>query len=131
MASQAACFIVSILVIISLSQLCKSTRLPPQWCSFIAKVCHEFDDKHPSPPMVSFDNCPRTLIDNVRTPLMPPMFLWSPLEQFSMLKEITMCPKCTSLGAQSALHPSGWRDGAGGQQSEPRKIYCLAICDYV
>ena len=101
--------------------------LPLEWCSHLAKVCHEFDDTKPriSPSTMVFGSCTQTLLNSVDVPLMylmPPVIIWSLLEQFPMLKSKIFCPKCTSSGLRgTALHASGWRDE--GRRSEPRRIY--------
>lgn len=101
-------------------------NLLPAWCSHIAKVCQEFNDEHPTAPsVVTFESCPMTLLENFVVPemyLMPPLILWSPLEQFNKVK--IACPKCSVAGvADVSLHARGWRDGMGGTRSEPRKVY--------
>jgi hypothetical protein len=50
--------------------------------------------------------------------LMPPIIMWSPLEQFANI--LFTCPKCTT---SSVLHTREWRNGMHGSRSEPRKIY--------
>ena len=97
--------------------------LPSEWCIHISQLCKRFDDSSPSPPaQVSTDNC---TFDSSNTPLiflMPPIILWSPLEQFPKFKAKMACPKCLP-SHKSLLHASGWRDGMKGRRSEPRKIY--------
>ena len=101
-------------------------RLPPEWCNYISQLCQQFDDKQPSPPSrITFGDCPQRLESYVQTPLMylmPPIILWSPLEQFPMMKtKLCTCPKCNS--GEVILHPSTWRDGTKSRRSEPRKVY--------
>ena len=96
-------------------------RLPPEWCNYISQLCQQFDDKQPSPPSrITFGDCPQRLESYVQTPLMylmPPIILWSPLEQFSMMKtKLCTCPKCNS--GEVILHPSTWRDGTKSRRSE-------------
>ena len=104
------------------------TRLPPEWCEYIAQLCKKCEGECQIPLTVTkLENCPQTLLDSVGTPLMylmHPVILWSPLEQFSMLQTTFRCPKCSSVGINHvSLHATEWRDGMRGQRSEPRKIY--------
>ncbi len=84
----------------------------------------EFDDQCQAAPGVrTFENCPRTLMESCVTE-MPPLILWSPLEQFSKVR-IT-CPKCAMLHEPNVLlYARGWRNGMGGPRSEPGKIYSV------
>lgn len=125
---------ISVVVVLSNSPPCVAVRLLPEWCSFIARICCEFVDESPMPPaLLTYENCPRTLSDNMECPLMfalPPIILWSPLEQFAFLKKTIVCPKCSSAWVNSTLCPSGWRDGKRGPRSEPRKLYgfkCIVL----
>lgn len=96
-----------------------TTILPGEWCAYLSKLCKQFENQHPLPSAeMILGNC------DISTPkmyLMPPVIIWSPLEQFLMLKGKVMCPKCSH--PDSLLHASVWRDGTKGRRSEPRKIY--------
>lgn len=95
--------------------------LPTEWCAHLSQLCQQFDDENPSPPAkVSAGNCSSNSVPLMY--LMPPVILWSPLEQFPVFKGKLNCPKCPSSGG-TLLHASGWRDGSKGRRSEPRKIY--------
>ena len=104
-----------------------AVKLPLSWCTHLAKLCEDFDDQCPAAPAImTFENCPRTLLmETCVVPemyLMPPIILWSPLEQFPKIKVV--CPKCTMLNVPNIpLHARGWRNGMGGLRSDPRKIY--------
>lgn len=103
-----------------------AVKLPLPWCIHINKVCQAFDDTNAvSPTVMTFENCPKTLMENNVGPemyLMPPIIVWSPLEQFSMIN--FECPKCGALDIHGiTLHARGWRDGMSGPRSDPRKIY--------
>lgn len=96
-----------------------TTILPGEWCAYLSKLCKQFENQHPLPSAeMILGNC------DISTPkmyLMPPVIIWSPLEQFLMLKGKVMCPKCSH--PDSLLHASVWRDGTKGRRSEPRKMY--------
>lgn len=89
---------------------------------FIAQLCAEFNDDHPSPPnIVRNFQCLRELVCIPLVFLLPPIILSSPLEQFQGLTSAQIyCPKCNE---NVTLHPTGWRDGTGRERFEPRKIY--------
>ena len=54
---------------------------------------------------------------------MPPVMIWSPLEQFqSQLANGLSCPSCDD---GQLLQPYGWRDGSK-ERLEPRKIHGIA-----
>lgn len=96
------------------------------------RLCDEFDDEHPTPPIVNRVYCLQSLQESVKHPIMylfPPVILWSPLEQFRDIQRIdTMCRKCVSLGHNDiSLHATGWRNGPHGEQSEPRKFMKLMV----
>ena len=99
--------------------------LPPEWTKLISHVCVEFNDSQPSPPnIIRNPQCITTLKKLIHTPLaflLPPLILWSPLEQFrGIIHGQICCPKCDG---NIPLHPVGWRDGTNGERSEPRKIH--------
>lgn len=101
-------------------------KLPLTWSMHLGKICEQFDDQCPATPTIlTFENCPMTLMDSCAVPemyLMPPIIMWSPLEQFSKIRIV--CPKCaTSKEPNVPLHARGWRNGMGGPRSDPRKIY--------
>ena len=92
----------------------------------ISSLCAEFNDDHPSPPnVIRNPQCITTLKELVHTPLaflLPPLILWSPLEQFhGIISGQFCCPKCTDQNVR--LHARAWRDGTCGERSEPRKIH--------
>ena len=66
----------------------------------VFQLCKKCEGERPIPLTVTkLKNCPQTLLDSVGTPLMylmPPVILWSPLEQFSMLQKTFLCPKCST-----------------------------------
>ena len=101
-------------------------NLPVEWCSHLSKLCKQFEKEGQlqSSQILTLGDCASTLLSCISTPLMyliPPVIIWSPLEQLPMLKGMTECPKCSQPG--SILHASGWRDGTRGRRSEPRRIY--------
>lgn len=114
-----------IFLLLALASVVVAVKLPLSWCIHLAKICDQFDDDCPSAPsLITFENCPKTLMDNCMPEmfLMPPVIIWSPLEQFSMVS--VSCPKCTMLNVPNVpLHARGWRNGMGGPRSDPRKIY--------
>ena len=56
-------------------------------------------------------------------PPLPPVILWSPLEQFRTILPDVRYPKCITLRDNSvSLCTTGWRNGAEGERSEPRRI---------
>ena len=87
-----------LITLIILLHSSSATRLPPQWCTRLAKLCTEFNDERPSPPAVMMN-----LVDHfsgVTSPVMylfPAVILWSPLEQYKHILNLT-CPKCTVIG---------------------------------
>ena len=100
--------------------------LPPEWTKLISSLCAEFNDDHPTPPnVIRNPQCITTLKELVHTPLaflLPPLILWSPLEQFhGIISGQICCPKCTDQNVR--LHARAWRDGTHGERSEPRKIH--------
>ena len=53
--------------------------------------------------------------------LLPPLILWSPLEQFrGIIHGEICCPKCDG---NIPLHQIDWRDGTNGERSEPRQTH--------
>ena len=117
----------SVFILIVLHSSCAS-RIPPPWLSISERLCVTFDDQHPTPAVINNMCYLQSLEENLRYPIMylfPPVILWSPLEQFkNALAAPVMCPKRT-LASQGnvALVPTGWRNGAHGEGSEPRKVY--------
>ena len=107
---------------------CDATRLPPPWRMNIIRLCDEFEDAQPTPPIVNRTYCLQSIEESLRAPIMylsPPVILWSPLEQFSATLQISfMCPKLSLSGHHDvSLCATGWRNGAQGERSELRKIY--------
>lgn len=99
--------------------------LPPQWCTKVAQLCGQFNDDQPTLPTIQRH---LTLEESVKSPilyLLPPIILWSPVEQFQGTARIKLfCPKCIQLGeATITLSANGWRDAMHGERSEPRKVY--------
>ena len=122
--------VVIVLVFVCLLWLpsCDATRLPPEWCAKLTKLCDSFDDDQPNQPVIIRMHCLQPTQENFDMPMMylfPPVILWSPLEQFRTSLQIDLeCPKCLSSGRNNvSLHPTGWRDGVHGERSEPRKVY--------
>ena len=96
-----------------------ATHLPPEWCTMLATLCKNFNDTQPTHPVVNhIDWC-----STMETPIMflfPAVIMWSPLEQFRHWLNINIkCPKCSQNNTH--LYPIGWRNGASGKISEPRK----------
>ena len=106
---------------------CGATRLPPQWCVQIMQLCNDFSDAHPTPPAVIQVHCLQSPQESLRSTILflfLPVILWSPLEQFSNILPDVKCPKCIALGLNGvSLCATGWRNGAEGERSEPRKVY--------
>lgn len=97
-------------------------NLPVEWCRHLSKLCKQFEKE--GQLQIALGDCASALLSSISTPLMyliPPVIIWSPLEQLPMLKGMVVCPKCSQPG--SILHASGWRDGTRGRRSEPRRIY--------
>jgi len=54
--------------------------------------------------------------------LMPPVLMWSPIEQYSdLFPNGVKCPKCGN--DDGTLSSTGWKDGSQGTSSEPRVIH--------
>ena len=96
-------------------------RLHPQWCSFIADMCKKFEE---NPSFSAQIYCHHEVTaDQPYLHLIPPILIWSPVEQF---KEVFPngfnCPKCDP-GSSSILYGHAWMSGVESERTEPRKIH--------
>ena len=96
-------------------------RLHPQWCSFIADLCKKFEENPSSSTQMYLHH--EVSPNHPYFHLLPPVLIWSPVEQF---KEVFpngfTCPKCDS-GSSSILYGYDWMTGVESERTEPRKIH--------
>ena len=96
----------------------KAASIPLCWSKFIATVCKSFDQV--SPCTLHHIPLDKNALLEPQLFLMPPVMIWSPLEQFhSQLVSGFLCPTCEDA---QPLQPHGWRDGSK-ERLEPRKIH--------
>ena len=99
----------------------KAASIPLCWSKCIATICKSFDQV--SPCTLHHVPLDKNALLEPHLFLMPPVMIWSPLEQFhSQLVNGLLCPTCEDA---QPLQPHGWRDGSK-ERLEPRKIHGIA-----
>ena len=97
-----------------------SSKLPASWREQLGRFCEAFQSGSVGVQILD-NNISLVLANEVPALfLMPPVILWSPVEEFSFLSNPIRCPKCEN---GSLLKPSRWQNGLQGDHSEPRKIH--------
>lgn len=97
-----------------------SSKLPASWREQLGRFCEAFQSGSAGVQILD-NSIPLVLANEVPALfLMPPVILWSPVEEFSFLPNPIRCPKCEN---GSLLKQSRWQNGLQGDHSEPRKIH--------
>ena len=94
--------------------------LHPQWCTFISRLCKEFEANPKSFSVIYVHRESST--GNPFLHLLPPILIWAPVEQYSgVFPSGFLCPKCD---CESVLFEFDWMNGIGRpERSQPRKIH--------
>ena len=109
-------FVVKFVTVVAFLFTAQGGKLHPQWCSFISGLCQRFEDNPTGTSLIYLHYEYSTQDPYLH--LLPPIFIWAPLEQFKTIS--FLCPKFDS---SSPLFGFSWMNGIGTERSQPRKIH--------
>jgi len=107
----------------------RGKEFPEVWKRYIQTLCQRFNQTGVLMPRVvsavpDYD-VGLIAVSEPLLYLMPPVLMWSPMEQYSdLFPNGVKCPKCNSCGNDDGtLSCIGWKDGSQGTSAEPRVIH--------